>query len=281
MAMDQLTLEKKLSDLPLGPIRYFQTIGSTNDEAARWADEGAPDFSVVLADEQTQGRGRGARKWHTYPGTALAFTVILRPTPTEIHAGASTPRFTGLGAIGVCKTLCQQFDLPAQIKWPNDVLLQRKKCCGVLAESHWLGDQLTAVILGIGINIAPQAVPSVDQLQFPATSVEGELGQTVNRFDLLHMILAQIMAWRHKLLSSEFMQTWEAALAFRDKWVRLTTTHPDGHAAPAIFGHILGLNTDGSLSFKTHDGQITRIQSGELSSTDRPIHLRPVDTTPK
>jgi len=281
MTMDQRILEEKLANLPLGPVPYYETIGSTNDEAARWADEGAPDFALILADEQTQGRGRAARKWHTYTGTALAFTLILRPTPAEIQAGASSIRFTGLGAVGVCQTLRQGLNLPAQIKWPNDVLIRGQKCCGVLAESHWLGDQLTAVMLGIGINIAPQAVPPADQLLFSATSIESEVGRVVDRYDLLHEILAAIIAWRPKLLKPEFVQTWQANLAFKDEWVRLTTNLPDNQETPIMVGQIQGLNSDGSLSLKTHNGNTVRIQSGEITAPDQQIHLRPVDTPPK
>jgi len=278
--MDQHALEEKISDLPLGKIGYFETIGSTNDEAVRWAEAGVPDFSLILADEQTQGRGRAARKWFTYPGTGLAFTLILRPTDGEVQAGANTPRFTGLGALGVSQTLQKKFNLSAQIKWPNDVLVNRQKLCGVLAESHWLGDQLVALILGIGINIAATSIP-VAGPRFPATCVETELKREINRLDLLHDILAEIISWRAQLTETIFLQTWEANLAFRDEWVRISTSqHSAGENAPPQIGHILGLESDGSLRFETHAGETVIIRSGEVSSPDGPVRLRPVDSSP-
>src|SRR5512147_1345877 len=117
--MDQASLQALLSGLPLGAVRYFDTVGSTNDLAARWADDGAPDLSLVAADEQTAGRGRLGRRWITPPGAALAFSLVL----TDIRQ-ADILRYTALGALAVCDALNLTFSPlpPAQIKWPNDVI---------------------------------------------------------------------------------------------------------------------------------------------------------------
>ena len=82
--MNQQTLENELSELPIGGIKFFETTTSTNDKAAEWAGLGADDFSVVVADEQIQGRGRMGRTWFTYPGAALAFSLIMIPSREEI-----------------------------------------------------------------------------------------------------------------------------------------------------------------------------------------------------
>jgi BirA family biotin operon repressor/biotin-[acetyl-CoA-carboxylase] ligase len=121
--MDQLSLQKRLSDLPLGEIRYFEQVGSTNDLALDWANQSAPDFSLVIANEQTAGRGRAGRKWSTPPNSGLALSLILHPSTTE---QASPLLFTGLGALGLVQAL-KKYSLPAQIKWPNDVLLNGKR----------------------------------------------------------------------------------------------------------------------------------------------------------
>src|SRR5512141_2769024 len=110
-------LSAALAGLPLGGLRFFTTIGSTNDEALAWAAEGAPDQSLVVADEQTAGRGRAGRRWHTPPGAALAISLILRPTPVERTLPART---TGLAALAITQC-CTAMNLQASIKWPNDV----------------------------------------------------------------------------------------------------------------------------------------------------------------
>src|SRR5512136_691257 len=100
--MDERTLRKTLSNISLGGLRYFEQTGSTNDMALAWAAEGAPDLALVYAEQQTAGRGRGGRRWFTPPGSALAFSLILRPTPPEHQFPA---RFSALGALAVCDVL--------------------------------------------------------------------------------------------------------------------------------------------------------------------------------
>ena len=177
----------------------------------------------MIADEQTAGRGRGSRKWFTPPQSALAFSVILRPSLTEdeVLAYENTARLNGLGALAVFGALQKRYGLPAQIKWPNDVLVHNQKLAGILPESHWSGNQLTTVILGIGINVAPASVPSDSRLNFPATCVESALRSPVDRIELLNHVLVELLDWKPKLNEPEFIQTWESNLAFRDREVKI------------------------------------------------------------
>src|SRR5512136_580176 len=100
--MDERTLRKTLSNIPLGGLRYFEQTGSTNDMALAWAADGAPDLAMVYAEQQTAGRGRGSRRWFTPAGAALAFSLIIRPYPVEEQ---SIPLFSALGALAVCEAL--------------------------------------------------------------------------------------------------------------------------------------------------------------------------------
>ena len=152
--MQLAALEECLDGLPLGPLRYLEQAGSTNDEAVNWADAGAPDLALVIADEQTAGRGRHGRRWFTPPGSALAFSLVLRDnlwtgtlesSPQAFQMVLS--RLTALGAIAVSQALRQSLGLESQIKWPNDILLDRRKVSGVLTEAQWLGNQPIAIIL--------------------------------------------------------------------------------------------------------------------------------------
>ncbi len=258
--MNQFGLQKALSSLPLGDVRYFESIGSTNDEALAWATEGAQDLSLVVADEQTAGRGRSGRKWLTPPGSALAFSLILRPTNAERTHPART---TGLGALALSDSL-RTHGLAAQIKWPNDVLIGGKKVAGILVESVWAGDALDASILGMGVNVLAASVPPADQVLFPATSIETELGTPIERPELLGDILAALIGWRSKLGTDEFMRAWEDALAFRGQQVTVTKDQ-----SPSLTGELLGLEPDGSLRIRDKEGQVHQVQFGE-------IHLRPV-----
>src|SRR5215210_2102100 len=140
--MDQNELRRALSKLPLGDIRYFDSIGSTNNEALAWAASDAKDFSLVIADEQTAGRGRLDRKWFTPKGTALAFSLILRPSADEER---HLTRTVGLAALAIANSLRTR-ELIAQIKWPNDVLLNGRKVAGILVESVWAGAEADCVV---------------------------------------------------------------------------------------------------------------------------------------
>src|SRR5512145_784707 len=173
--MNQSELKKALSKLPLGEVRYFDSIGSTNNEALAWVTRGAKDLSLVIADEQTAGRGRLDRKWFTPRGTALAFSLILRPTEAE---KPHLTRVIGLAALAVTDALRTR-GLVAQIKWPNDVLLNGRKVAGILVESVWSGEEVDYVVMGIGVNVLKGAIPSADLLSFPATSLEESLGPAV------------------------------------------------------------------------------------------------------
>jgi len=262
-------LEEKLADLPLSGIRYFESVNSTNDVAADWSEKGALDNSMVIAERQTKGRGRSGRTWLTYPGSSLAFSLILRPSQREHEVFESlTTRFTGLGALGVCLTLQNHYDLPAEIKWPNDVLVNRRKLCGILAEAYWQGDHLSAVILGIGINIATSAIPPDHALIFPATSVEKELGYPVDRLSLLHQILVEITSWRLNLTDESFLQTWEVNLAYRGEKIQFVSPVDVGKTSAGLFeGNIIGLNIDGALRFRSLSGVEITFRSGEIPKT--------------
>ncbi len=270
--MDQLTLDALLKDLPLASIRYFDRVDSTNNLAARWAKAGAPDLSLVVADEQTAGRGRLDRRWFTPPGAGVAFSLVMREFDWgSLQIQENLPRLTALGTLAVCDVLNRAFPvmLPAQIKWPNDVVATRRKLAGVLAEAHWQGEQLQFVILGVGINIAPPSVPPKEELDFPATCVEAVLDQPVDRWRLFHDVLAELLLWRAQLNSPEFIQAWERNLAFRMEWVEIVFEE----RSPLV-GQIVGLSPDGGLRLHTTDGKKHTLTAGE-------IKLRPVDRSTK
>jgi len=249
-----------LAGLPIGEIRYFDSIGSTNDYAMQWAIDGAGDLSLVLADKQTAGRGQKGRTWFTPPGSALAMSLILRPTGEEI---TYLPRATALMAVSLVDSLRQR-GLDPQIKWPNDVLLHGRKVAGILVESFWTGNKLDASILGMGVNVLKASTPPDDALLFPATSVEEELGKPLAREELLKDILTSLLTWRPQLGSDLFLTIWEQNLAYLGQQVRVWKSRE-----LAISGELVGLNTDGSLNLQDENGKSVTVRFGE-------VYLRPL-----
>ena len=253
--MDQNKLKKALSPLPLGDIQYFDSIGSTNSEALAWATGGAKDLSLVIADEQTAGRGRLGRKWFTPKGTALALSIILRPTTGE---KPYLTRIVGLAALAVTDVLRTR-GLVSQIKWPNDVLLNGRKVAGILVESVWSGEDVDGLVIGIGVNVLEEAVPSAELLFFPATSLEESLGPLVEREKVLHDILAGLIALRPHLSSDSFIASWEKALAFRGEQVQA-----EGKDGSLVTGKLLGLEPDGSLRLMDETGKSVTVRFGDV-----------------
>lgn len=251
-------LKRVLVDLPIGDIRYFASIDSTNTEALRWAEAGAPDLALVVANEQTQGRGRAGRRWFTPPNSALALSLVLRSPAPKLFF-----RLTALGTLAICQALHQDLGLTCQVKWPNDVLLAGRKVAGVLVEAAWRGDYAEAIVIGMGLNLSPAAVPPDAAILFPATCVEAESGRPVDRLALLHSILESTLAWREQLDTPHFLQTWEEQLAWRGEWVQILSNGETEKPAQIYEGTLLGLDADGAIRLRQADGRIKIIHIGE------------------
>jgi BirA family transcriptional regulator, biotin operon repressor / biotin---[acetyl-CoA-carboxylase] ligase len=245
---------KFLKKPPLGAIRYFDSIGSTNDEALAWAAQGAPHLSIVIADEQTAGRGRLDRKWYTPAGSALACSVILRPSEST-HLS----RTVGLAALSIAES-CAKLGLSPQVKWPNDILLNGKKTAGILIETSWSGDTVAALVMGMGINILKESVPPAEQLKFPATSIETELGRAIDREQFLQELLSNLITRLPHMQTDEFLASWEGQLAYKNQIVQIIRG-----SGEIIQGELLGLEADGGLRLKSADGSQLTIHFGDVS----------------
>lgn len=260
----------RLADLPLGEIRYYKQIDSTNDEASHWASLGAPDLSMVIADEQTAGRGRHQRKWFTPPNSALAFSLIVRgPDHSDnyfrggLDQEISPVRWTALGAVSICLALEELYSIQPRIKWPNDVLINGRKTAGILVEGHWQSSILQGIILGIGINTAPPSVPPDDQILFPATCIETAAGHPIDRFDLLHAIIRNVISWRKDLYQPIFIQTWDHLLAFKGQKVYFLEGTPFRNNK--MTGTLVGLDELGRLKIQDRQGREHSLTTGELT----------------
>jgi len=260
--MDQIALQELLSALPLGAVRYVDETASTNDDALQWLAEGAPDVSLVCTGMQTRGRGRMERIWYSTPGASLAFSVIF-------HAGSAEPQAVSLLApfagLAVCKALETSLGLSPSIKWPNDVLLGGKKVAGILSEAIWDGLACRGVVIGIGVNVAPGSVPPETVLAFPAGSVEEAAGRKVNRWELLHAVIAELLHSRSTIGSTAFFREWEGRLAFKGERVEVFPP-----AGGRISGRLAGITPAGSLRIGLDDGTTRDVEAGDVSLRPAP-----------
>jgi len=255
--MQQAEFEKAIIGFPFEKSAFFVSVGSTNDVVAEWARDGARGLCLAVADEQTRGRGRDGRRWFTPAGSALAFSLLL-----DLARGfdaTALGRVSGLGALAVCEALEWSYRLRPQIKWPNDVLLAGKKVCGVLPEAHWNGERLQVLILGIGINVAPNSVPPQEELNFPATCIENALGKSISSADLLRLVLQRLTILKKDMSTPSFMAAWQDRLAYIGERVSL-----DNGQDPSTEAELVGLAEDGGLKLKLANGETRGFQAGEI-----------------
>ncbi len=250
-------LTEALSGLPVGEIYSFDRIGSTNDFAFGRSAAGAPDLSVVTAFEQTEGRGRMHRKWVTVPGTCLPLTVIIRPTVREMNL---LNFFSPLTGLAVREALYAGWGIESRIKWPNDVLLNRRKICGILCETQWSGDRLNALILGLGTNLLHGSAPDIPDLTYPAGSVEDETGIRISGIAWIRTFLEQLIRLRPLLGKPEFFDLWENCLAYKNE--PATLVRPDGTAESCT---VLGIDQEGNLLARDENGHTKSWIAGEIS----------------
>jgi BirA family biotin operon repressor/biotin-[acetyl-CoA-carboxylase] ligase len=261
--LNEGTLRSRLPVRGLGAeLRFLLATGSTNDAAAALAHDGAPHGTLVVAEEQTAGRGRAGSSWFTPPGSALALSLVIRPGPMKPEA---TGGLSALGALAVAEALELQ-GAAATIKWPNDVLLEGRKVAGVLVEGSWVGDELDYAIVGIGVNVRPASVPDDREVTFPATCVETVAGRSVDRQELLVDILEGVGRWLDRLGSEALRSAWEGRLAYLGAEVMILDEQ--GHAG--MRGVVEGLGPDGRLRLRTDAG-------GVVLARPEGSHLRPVD----
>ena len=260
MISDRLTtsaLEEALHGLPVGEIHYFDRIGSTNDFAFERAEAGAPDLSVAAAFEQTEGRGRMQRRWITVPGTSLPMSIIIRPQPSEM---GYLNLFSPLTGLAVREALLDGYGIESRIKWPNDVLLNRRKICGILCETRWESDRLQALILGLGTNLRRGSAPEISDIVYPASSIEEESGIIIPPADWIRCFLEQLIRLRPLLGTPAFFELWENCLAYRGETAKLV--RPDGTCRICT---VLGIDPEGKLRVKNESGREECFLAGEIS----------------
>lgn len=231
------------------------------DEVLALARVGAAEGTIVVAEHQTAARGRVDRIWITPAASALLFSILLRPNlpVTEL------PALSLLSALAVTDAISDLFDLTARIKWPNDVLIDGRKCCGILLRSHMLpGERFPVLVLGIGLN----ANIEFDDLLPTATSLAVASGRHVDRDELLARVLMRLELVYQSLLAHDYRLEWERLTARLAYWGEPVTIQ-DGDRQ--LNGTIAGLGKGGELLLRTDTGEMVTVVSGDVTRGPRPI----------
>lgn len=238
-------------------LHYFTEIGSTNDEAARRAELGAPEGTTVVASAQTSGRGRFGRSWFSPPGAGLYVSVVCR-------SGRAVPYLTLAGGVAIAEGILAATRLPVEIKWPNDIVVhgaagRRRKLAGILAEACSGADGVQYVVLGFGINLRPAAYPA--EIAGRATCVESELGRAPDEALLLAETLSALSEWMRSVEREgpgPLLKRWrDLAPSARGHLVEWDASGRSMH------GRTAGLGEDGALLVDT-GRRIERIISGTV-----------------
>lgn len=237
-------------------IYYFETIDSTNEEAKRQAANGAPNGSMILSETQTGGKGRLGRKWSSSPGDGIYFSLLLRPndSPSEIS------NITLLSGLAVCNGIREYTGCNAQIKWPNDVVIDGKKTCGILTEMSAEVDQIHFLIIGIGINVNQDKFG--EDIAFKATSLFLENGQKLHRSELLAEILKQFEAL-YRLYQNH--ETQKLLSLYKNNCVTLSRKVSTIRNGKTLLGTAIDILPSGELLVLGEDGKTFSINSGEVS----------------
>jgi BirA family biotin operon repressor/biotin-[acetyl-CoA-carboxylase] ligase len=241
-------------------MRGFETVTSTNTEAADWAREGASEGSVVVAEYQSAGRGRHGRTWTAKKGQNLMFSVVLRPDLAAERLGL----IPVAASVAVAEAI-DAFVSPhrAVLKWPNDVLLEGRKTCGMLLESSLSGQrEARVVVLGVGMNVNQTDFPKA--LADTATSLRLTTGRAVSRPPLFARLLRRLEA-RYDAVQTGYDD--EVRAAFHDRLATLgeRTTLRVAETGETLTGIVRGVTETGALQLDTPDGLHT-LHAGDVTT---------------
>ena len=239
-------------------IHYFPEVDSTQEVARELAAQGSPEGIVVVAEQQSAGRGRLGRSWHSPSGVNLYTTIVLRPTMPL----ATVPQLSLVAGLAVAEALGRVAPGMVGLKWPNDVWLRERKVSGMIAEAVTdRRGELSCVLLGIGINVNLAASDIPDELRDRATSVRIATGRACDRIELANSLFSFLDSRYMEVLTGGFAAVrpaWERYSALTGKRVAIV----DGGRRQS--GLVQGIDDDGALILDLGD-RIERIVAGEVS----------------
>ncbi len=233
----------------------FESIDSTNSCGCALGDAGTSEGAVVVAEYQTSGRGRLGRPWLAEPGTSLLFSVLLRPTITVENAGL----LTLFASAAIARAVERSIGLKVECKWPNDLLLQGKKFCGILIENSFQRSGVSYTVIGAGVNVNQPEFPP--EIAGKATSLSREAGRVLDRSKILQNILMELDAMYDAVRRGEFsaaISEWTQRCSMFGK--AITVQEHDS----TVNGVAARLHQDGGLIIMTDRGERT-IYAGDVT----------------
>jgi BirA family biotin operon repressor/biotin-[acetyl-CoA-carboxylase] ligase len=257
-ALDITDVRARLSAKRLGTrFHYFAELDSTNTRARELAESGAAEGEIVIAESQTQGRGRLGRRWESPPLSNLYLSIVLRPGLPPKHA----PQITLAAAVALVETVGSFLPRPPVIKWPNDILIDGKKLAGILTEAACDTECVQYVILGIGLNLNYRAETMPETLRQRATSMADLAGENLSRETVLVRLIHDLDRCYGELEESGFAALrprWETHFGLRGRRVRVEL------GDQTIIGRAQGIDHEGALIVDTDDEQRRSIIAGDV-----------------
>jgi len=250
-------LRRRLEGTPFGKqIHHFFTIGSTNDVAMELGHSGESSGAVVLAEQQTAGRGRVGRPWHSEKSNGIYLSVLLRPSITPVEA----PLITLVAGLAARDAVAEQAGVIPDLRWPNDLLLNGKKLGGILTEMHAEPDRVRFIVVGIGLNVNHDAMPM--ELRSTATSLRIETGRSHSRTELVVRLLHHLDAAYNQFIrqgAQAILERFAQASTYCEgKRVRVATSKETFLAVTA------GLEPSGVLRVRRENGVIEPVLAGDV-----------------
>ncbi|MEN8614550.1 biotin--[acetyl-CoA-carboxylase] ligase [Dehalogenimonas sp. THU2] len=251
MKLDYRSVENALSGCRWGQtILTFECIASTMDKARALAHKGAPEGTLVVAAEQTAGRGRLTRSWLS-PAGSLSLSLLLYPSPDKL------PYLTMLAGLAVAQSIERTTSLRTDLKWPNDVLIDSRKVAGILVESGMVRGRHFAVLgIGINVNVDISGYPEIADI---ATSLSDEAGSPVDAMALLRAAVVSLETLYTEFSVSAILQDWRKKLVTLGKPVRATL------GDTVIEGMAIDITDDGALVIRQSDGNDYVVVAGDVT----------------
>jgi BirA family transcriptional regulator, biotin operon repressor / biotin---[acetyl-CoA-carboxylase] ligase len=240
-------------------LHWYPETDSTNNRAKELAMGGASEGTLVVADAQTAGRGRLGRIWDSEAGTSLLFSVVMTPELSPIMAGIVPIA----AAVAVARGISTSTGLRSECKWPNDLLLRRKKICGILTESVMEGSSLRALIVGVGVNVNQTSFPP--DLANIATSLAIEANRMFDRSEVLAAIMMEFETLAPALQENSrgILLAWKAMSPMLGQSVRIS------HAGSVTDGIAHDLAENGALLIRTTGGALETVLAGDVTIRTR------------
>jgi BirA family biotin operon repressor/biotin-[acetyl-CoA-carboxylase] ligase len=255
MNPDIMVIKRKLNNSLINKIKYYETVISTNKIAMEM--ENVQEGTVIIGGEQSKGRGRLDRNWHS-PKSGLWFSIILKPDKNKLDKAAI---LTLIGALSVYEAIIN-LNINADLKWPNDILYKNKKLCGILSQFKSKGNKVDRIVVGIGVNVNQKVFPK--ELADTSTSLRLIKGKKINKETFLADILNKFGLYYEKFENNEINDIinnkWKSNMSMLHKVIIFSTSDKYKYK-----GEVVDITDKGELVVKKDNGTLEKFIAGDVS----------------